>query len=64
MLYWRTPLTSRWQGVNVTAAAAADAPQVMPIWEGYQEGWEDVTGMVSTPGTPSAPLALQRRGSK
>lgn len=57
MLYWRTPLTSRWQGVNVTAAAAADAPQVMPIWEGYQEGWEDVTGMMQVmPGLAPGPM--------
>lgn len=44
MLYWRTPLTARWQGVNVTAVAAADGPLILPLFEGWQDAWDDVTG--------------------
>ncbi|KAL4430785.1 hypothetical protein ABPG75_006041 [Micractinium tetrahymenae] len=63
MLYWKTPLTMRWQGINVTAAAAADAPQILPIWEGHQDGWEDVTSMMQAmPGLapgPAGPAELE-----
>lgn len=48
VLYWRTPLTARWQGVNVSAAAAADGPQILPLWEGWEDAFEDVTALVRT----------------
>lgn len=46
MLYWRTPLTARWQGVNVSAAAAADGPRILPLFEGWEDAFEDITALV------------------
>lgn len=47
MLYWRTPLTARWQGVNVSEAAAASGPRILPVFEGWQDAWSDATDLVS-----------------
>ncbi|PRW59442.1 choloylglycine hydrolase [Chlorella sorokiniana] len=56
MLYWRTPLTARWQGVNVTAAAAADGPRILPVFEGWQDAWDDVTALLEqVPGLEPGP---------
>ncbi len=46
MLYWRTPLTARWQGVNVSEAAAADGPRILPLFQGWQDAYEDVSAQV------------------
>ena len=47
MLYWKTPLTARWQALNLTATAEeATAPLVLPLFTGYQLGWEDVTAQM------------------
>ena len=50
MLYWRTPLTARWQGVNVSAAAAADGPRILPLFQGWRDAFEDATALVRVPG--------------
>lgn len=48
VFYWKTPLTARYQGLNLTTIAeSASEPLILPIFSGYQLGYEDVTAQLA-----------------